>query len=78
MEVKIGVQYSPRELVLDSALDPAEVEAAVTAAIRSEIGVLSLEDTKGRRVIVPVDKLTYVEVAEAERKGVGFGAGLGG
>jgi hypothetical protein len=76
VEVKIGVQHSPRELVLESALSPQEVEEAITAAIRSELGVLSLEDVKGRRVVIPVDKLSYVEVAEAERKGVGFGAGL--
>ena len=76
MEVKIGVQHSPRELVVESALAPAEVEEAITAAIRSELGVLTLEDIKGRRVIIPVEKLAYVEVAEAERKGVGFGAGV--
>jgi len=76
VEVKIGVQHSPRELVVESALAPAEVEEAITAAIRSELGVLTLEDIKGRRVIIPVEKLAYVEVAEAERKGVGFGAGV--
>ena len=34
MEVKIGVQYAPRELVLESAQTPAEVEQAVTEAHR--------------------------------------------
>ena len=76
MEVKIGVQYAPRELTLESALSPEEVEEAVTAAIRSELGVLSLVDDKGRRVIIPVAKLAYVEIAEAERGRVGFGANL--
>lgn len=76
MEVKIGVQYTPRELVLDSTLTPEEVEQAVADAIRSELGVLSLQDDKGRRIIVPVAKLGYVEIAEAERGRVGFGAGI--
>ncbi len=71
MEVKIGVQYAPRELVLESALTPAEVEQAVTDAISTD-GVLSLQDDKGRRVIVPVAKVAYVEIAEASARKVGF------
>ncbi len=74
MEVKIGVQQAPRELVLESTQTPDEVEKAVTAAFRSDEGVLSLVDDKGRRVIVPVTKLAYVEIAEAEQRRVGFGA----
>ena len=72
MEVKIGVQYAPRELVLDSAQTPAEVEATVSDAIGKGEGVLSLVDEKGRRVIVPVDKIAYVEIAEAQTRPVGF------
>ncbi|MDT5029832.1 MAG: hypothetical protein QOC94_3, partial [Actinoplanes sp.] len=36
MEVKIGVQYAPRELVLESAQTPAEVEQAVTEAMAKD------------------------------------------
>lgn len=72
MEVKIGVQFAPRELVLESAQTPAEVERAVTAAINSQETVLTLVDEKGRRVIVPVDKLAYIEIAEASPRPVGF------
>jgi hypothetical protein len=72
VEVKIGVQFAPRELVLDSAQTPAEVERAVTAAITSQETVLTLVDEKGRRIIVPIDKLAYVEIAEAEQRQVGF------
>lgn len=74
MEVKIGVQFAPRELVLDSAQTPTEVADAVTAALDSDSRVLSLIDERGRRVIVPVDKLAYVEIAESPRP-VGFTAG---
>ena len=72
MEVKIGVQYAPRELVLDSAQTPAEVEATVGDAIGKGEGILTLVDEKGRRVIVPVDKIAYVEIAEAQSRPVGF------
>jgi uncharacterized protein DUF3107 len=72
LEVKIGVQYAGRELVLESADSPAEVEQQVTDAIANGTGVLQLVDEKGRRVIVPVDKLAYVEIAEQHHRQVGF------
>ena len=34
MEVKIGVQYAPRELVLESTQTPDEVEEAVADALK--------------------------------------------
>jgi hypothetical protein len=74
VEVKIGVQYATRELVLESAQSPEEIEEAISAAIRSEMGLLTLQDEKGRRVLVPVSKLAYIEVAEPEQRRVGFGA----
>jgi hypothetical protein len=74
VEVKIGVQHAPRELVLESGQTPDEVAQAVTAALDGSGGVLSLVDDKGRRVIVPVAKLAYVEIAESEQRRVGFGA----
>ncbi|MEV0429459.1 DUF3107 domain-containing protein [Micromonospora sp. NPDC049836] len=72
MEVKIGVQYAPRELVLESAQSPAEIEQIVTDALAKGEGSLSLTDEKGRRVIVPVGKVAYVEIAESSPRAVGF------
>jgi Protein of unknown function (DUF3107) len=72
LEVKIGVQYGGRELVLESAESPAEVEKRVIDAIADATGVLQLVDEKGRRVIVPVEKLAYVEIAEQSHRPVGF------
>jgi hypothetical protein len=74
VEVKIGVQFAPRELSLESVLSPAEVEASVTDAIAAGTGTLSLVDDRGRRVLVPVDKIAYVEIAEASPRSVGFTA----
>ena len=71
MEVKIGVQHAPRELTLESAQTPAEVEQAVTEAMAKDT-VLTLTDEKGRRVIVPVDKVAYVEIAETSNRPFGF------
>lgn len=75
MEVKIGVQYAARELTVESAQTADEIEKAVAAAVKGGAGgVLSLVDEKGRRVLVPAEKLAYVEIAESESRRVGFGA----
>jgi hypothetical protein len=73
VEVKIGVQYSAREIVLESAQQPDDVERLVTAALDAG-GLLILADEKGRRVLVPVEKLAYVEIGESIERRVGFGA----
>lgn len=74
MEVKIGVQNAPRELVLESAQSPEEVQAAVDKVLSEGSGVLALQDEKGRRVLVPTGVIAYVEIAESESRRVGFGA----
>jgi Protein of unknown function (DUF3107) len=74
VEVKIGVQYAARELVLESAQSAEQVAKAVADALKADLGVLTLVDEKGRRILVPADKLAYVEIAENEQRRVGFGA----
>jgi hypothetical protein len=71
VEVKIGVQNASRELVVDSSESADDVSKAVSAAL-SEGGVLSLADAKGRRVLVPVEKLAYVEIGTSSGGAVGF------
>ena len=71
MEVKIGVQHAPRELSLESAQTPAEVEQVVTEAMAKD-SVLTLTDEKGRKVIVPIAKVAYVEIAESNTRPFGF------
>ena len=70
MEVKIGVQNANRELVLDSDQSGDDIEKAVAASL--EGGLLSLTDNKGRRVVVPADKLAYVEIGSPTVAQVGF------
>lgn len=71
MEVKIGVQHAPREVVFDSKADVAEVEAEVRAAVENR-GTLALTDAKGRRIVVPGDKIAYVEIGGGVSGQVGF------
>lgn len=75
MEVKIGVTDSPRELILNSAQTPAEVEKAVGDALAAASGVLALTDEKGRRFIVQAARIAYVEIGAADARRIGFGVG---
>ncbi|CAM5421400.1 DUF3107 domain-containing protein [Streptomyces atroolivaceus] len=74
MEVKIGVQHTPREIVLESGLSAEEVESAVGEALNGKAQLLSLTDDKGRKVLVPADRIAYVEIGEPSVRRVGFGA----
>jgi hypothetical protein len=74
VEVKIGVQHANRELVLESEQTPEEVQEAVAAALSGKSNLLQLTDDKGRRVIIPADRLAYVEIGEVSIRKVGFGA----
>jgi hypothetical protein len=77
VEVKIGVQHSPRELVIDSPKTPDEIADEVAKAMSgaTKDGLLTLVDDRGRRVLVPVDRIAYVEIAQADQRRVGFIAG---
>jgi hypothetical protein len=74
VEVKIGVQHAPRELVVETAQNRKDIEAAVVAALSGKSPVFSLTDDKGRVVYVSVERLSYVELGEPEVRRVGFGA----
>ena len=73
MEVKVGVKGAPRELTIDSTMTPDELAKAIKTALTGEGGLLVLADDKGRQVIVPADKLAYVEIGEQTERRVGFG-----
>jgi Protein of unknown function (DUF3107) len=72
VEVKIGVQSAQRELVIDTELSGDEVAAELSKALTGEGGVLSLSDSRGRRVLVPSEKLAYVELGTPTPGQVGF------
>ena len=73
MEVKIGVQQAAREVVLESVQSADDVVALVSAAVAGGT-LLTLADEKGRTVLVPGDRIAYVEVGATERSRIGFGA----
>ena len=72
MEVKIGVQFAQRELVIDTDLDGDAVAAEVSKALSGDSGLLSLADSRGRRILIPSEKLAYVELGTPTPGQVGF------
>jgi hypothetical protein len=75
MEIRIGVVYTAREIVLDMGDDAETISSTVETAVREKSSLLWLTDSKGRRLGIPIDKLAYIEIAgaDADRK-VGFGS----
>jgi hypothetical protein len=72
VEIKIGIQSVPREIVIESADSAEEVEAALDAAV-SDGTLLVLRDEKGGKVLVPADKIAYIEIGGGSGRRVGFG-----
>ena len=71
MEIKIGVQHAPRELVLETDETAETLEKQFVEAVKDG-GVLAVTDTKGRRVIVPADRVAYLELGGGVSGHVGF------
>ncbi|MEU9888329.1 DUF3107 domain-containing protein [Sphaerisporangium sp. NPDC051017] len=76
MEVKIGVRSVHREIIVETDLTTEEVEQELRNSLAADRGVFSITDVKGRRVIVPVTALGFVEIGEDESRPVGFGGTL--
>jgi uncharacterized protein DUF3107 len=73
VEVKIGIQMAPRELVVETAQTVREIQQALAAAL-ADGTVFQLADDKGRIVLVPAAKIAYLELDSTEPRRIGFGA----
>jgi hypothetical protein len=73
MEVKIGIHSVPRELIVETDTPAAEIERDLSAALeKGDHAVFSLSVTKGGKVLIPADKIAYVEFGAAEGRRIGF------
>jgi hypothetical protein len=77
VDVRIGVTYSPKELVLEMTdeTDHEALRAEVEAAIAGGSPMLWLADRRGRQVGVPTDKIAYIDLGIRSERSIGFGAG---
>ena len=74
MEVKIGIQSIQRELVVETDTPADELERSLTEALETGArAIFTLSMAKGGKVLVPADKIAYVEFGAPEARRVGFG-----
>jgi hypothetical protein len=73
VEVKIGIQSIPRELVVETRLSAKEVEESLAEAL-AEGKLFGLPDDKGGKVLVPADKIGYLEFTGVDQRRIGFGS----
>ncbi len=72
MEVKIGIQMAPRELVVETTASPEDIQQALTTAL-ADGKVFVLADARRGTVMVPADKIAYIELDLNEPRRIGFG-----
>jgi Protein of unknown function (DUF3107) len=72
VEVKIGIQSISREVVIETNATPEEIETSLAAAL-ADGGLFVLTDDKDGKVMVPADKIGYLEFSGSEQRRVGFG-----
>ena len=72
VEVKIGIQSIQRELELDTSSSPDEVERSLATAL-SNGGMFVIRDDKGGKILIPAEKIGYVELNGTEQRKIGFG-----
>jgi len=72
MEVRIGIQSVPRELICETDTAADQIERDLRAALEAG-SVFALSVQKGGKVLVPSDKIAYLEFIGAEARRVGFG-----
>ena len=72
MDVRIGIQNSPREISFESSQTSAEVEKTVSDALAADAKFVKLSDSKGNVYVVPIATLAYLEIGSEESRRVGF------
>ena len=75
VEVKIGIQSIPRELVVDTDTPAEEIERALSEALGGAAGqsVFAIDMLKGGRLLIPADKIAFIEFSPDQARRVGFG-----
>lgn len=74
MQIRIGVTDAPRVIEMEIE-DPEQLIAQVEEAFAKDQQLLRFTDADGRTIVVPLDKLGYVEVEAERARTVGFAKG---
>jgi hypothetical protein len=75
VEIKVGIQHVTREIVVETTESAADVQKAFEEAMNGNgSGVFTLTDEHGRKVLIPAERIAYVDIGEENARRVGFGA----
>ncbi|MFT8394668.1 DUF3107 domain-containing protein [Propionibacterium sp.] len=74
MDIKIGIENINRELAVETDQKREELKTALDKAFSEDEGVLTLTDTKGGELIIPVARIAYIQVGQEHSRKVGFGS----
>jgi hypothetical protein len=75
VEIKVGIQHVNREIMVETSKSAADVQRAFENAIDGNgSGVFTLTDERGRKVLIPADRIAYVDIGEENARHVGFGS----
>ncbi|WP_297741255.1 DUF3107 domain-containing protein [uncultured Tessaracoccus sp.] len=72
MEIKLGIAHVAREIALETQESPDEISNRLASAVESN-GIFELADDKGRKILIPADRVGYVELGSPNARPVGFG-----
>ena len=71
IEIRVSVTDTAREIVLESDATRDEVIASINVAMSENLPLI-LTDHRGRQVIVPANKIGFIEIAAPTERKVGF------
>jgi hypothetical protein len=75
VEIKVGIQHVNREIVVETNQSASDIQRAFQNAIDGNgSGVFTLTDERGRKVLIPADRIGYVDIGEENARHVGFGS----
>ena len=76
MDVRIGITQVARELLIELSddTDRDTLRSSIDAALGGLVDTLTLTDRRGRDILVPAEKIAYIELGPAtgDRR-IGFG-----
>ena len=72
VEIKVGIQHVNREIVVETTVSAADIEASLATAMSDET-FFTVTDERGRKVLIPAAKIAYVDLGEENARHVGFG-----
>lgn len=72
MEVRIGINQSPRDLTFESGQSASDLVEQVQKAVESGAASLVFKDEKGKTILIPTSQIAFVEIGAERARAVGF------